>query len=200
MLAGLPTIIDQVRSDAMASVADLNSTVHASISRAVEQAATRTDSAEHRTNATISQLQGQIATLTGNLAVVQRDLAASHGRTTELVRRTTAAETAATALASRTTAAETSIRATTANFQMPLLTGWSQSGGGVATACSRGQHGMMRRISGSRPREQKSIVVCDGTRWNLLPMVGKGANNRLPGGGCVMRDVHSYNTGACRDF
>ena len=95
-------------------------------------------------------------------------------RTTTMEMGLTATRNAAAALTRRTTTLETGLTATRNNFQMPVLGGWRQNtGNGLGSSCAQGQHGMMRRVAGTAWRDRKAIVVCDGTHWNLLPMVGK---------------------------
>ena len=66
VLAGLPTAIDQVRTSTIIAFDDLSSDVNTSISRAVEQAADRTDYAESRSNAAIVEVQSR-----SNAAIVE---------------------------------------------------------------------------------------------------------------------------------
>jgi len=59
----------------------------------------------------------------------------------------------------------------------------------------------MRRIKGTDDKHIESIVYCTGKAWKRIsPVIGAANDHRLPGGGCVMRDVHSYRTtsGGCR--
>eukprot|EP00040_Diaphanoeca_grandis_P039778 m.260120 g.260120 ORF g.260120 m.260120 type:complete len:402 (-) comp39252_c0_seq1:65-1270(-) len=91
------------------------------------------------------------------------------------------------------------VEAAQAAFQMPMIE-WEQSSTGVATKCTTAQHGQIRRVEGTTDAQKRSVVFCNGNFWQrIAPDHGLFTDNRLSGGGCVMRDVHSFSTtsGGC---
>lgn len=152
---------------------------------------TNTDTARnslntHLTGKLTAQTQALDSKLDANMKKIQGQLSTTSDKTLSTI----------VALEARVKKTEQGLVA----FQMPKMK-WKQSGTGAATKCEMGQHGQLRRIEGKTATELKSIVHCNGKEWQrIAPLIGKNSENRLPGGGCVMRDVHSFQTGSsnCR--
>lgn len=149
--------------------------------------------ASRTTDAKVATLENKITSLEAKLQTTKEQLAASTDTKVAALSGTVNKNKKDLAILAQTvTTSVTELQ----KFRMPELGSWGQNNGnGGKTACSAQHKGEMRRIKGGDQKHIETIVYCTGTQWKRIsPVVGTGVDDRLPGGGCIMRDVHSYRT------